>query len=297
MKKSLRYIMLTLVGAFAFVVLGMTFTVEAKEKNLLVNGNAEDGMTGWVDTCDRNEYPDGLWNVDDENFDGYAVLPKEGNWFFWPKNYHCEEATMYQDVDISKMKKGTILKLTGWLNNYDQTPHDQAILKLEIRDAKGKKLVSESSQQRNPEWKKHEISLAIPAKAVTARVYCIAKRFVGFDNDAYFDNITLTASTKKYAKVYVVGNKSKAKPGDKITLKASDGKYTKATDYVWTSSYDEIATVSKKGVVTMNPDCQEDLIGEEVWIYARNKKTGMVGKYYINSKNKNDKKLPKKSSK
>ena len=45
MKKSLRYILLSLVAALAFVALGMTFTVEAKSKNLLVNGNAEDGMT------------------------------------------------------------------------------------------------------------------------------------------------------------------------------------------------------------------------------------------------------------
>lgn len=81
--------------------------------------------------------------------------------------------------------------------DYDQSPHDQATLKLDYLDKNGKVLASDQTKQRNPQWSKHTITLSVPSGAVKARIYLIAQRFVGTDNDAYFDDVSF----------YTIGNK------------------------------------------------------------------------------------------
>ena len=253
------------------------FTVSASEsKNLLINGGGEDGMTGWTD-------PDDIW---EPSLNTTNHEPKEGETFFWPSKRACTYAMMYQDVAVGSYKAGTWMKLSAWLANYNQSPHDQATLQLSFLNASGEVLSSDSSQQRNPEWGFHEISLMIPEGALTARVSCIANRFVGSDNDAYFDDICLVTTTETINEVIITGDKEKVRPGDTVQLSATDGKYTNASDYEWSSSYDSIATVDENGLVTISTDA--DFAGQEVWIYAKNRYTGVIGKYYINSDKENN---------
>ena len=224
----------------------------ADSENLLINGGGEEEMTGWTD-------PDDIWkpSLNTTNHD-----PKEGSTFFWPSKRACEYAMMYQDVEITSYKAGTWMKLSAWLANYDQSPHDQATLQLSFLDAAGNVLDSDSSQQRNPEWGFHEISLKIPEGAATARVSCIANRFVGSDNDAYFDDIRLVSTIETIHEVIITGDKDKVRAGDTIQLSATDGTYSKATDYEWSSSYDSIATVDSNGFVTISSDA--DFANQEV---------------------------------
>lgn len=247
--------------------------------NLLINGSAEEGLKGWND-------PQEAWG---NNIGSTGHNATHGNAFFWPSRKCIAATCIYQDVNVKGVTAGTYFQLTGQLANYDQSPHDQASLILQFLDANGKVLSSDKGVQRNPKWNKHIITLPVPSGATTARVILQADRFVGNDNDAYFDNIVLTKLTGNVNKVYITGSKSKGTPGEKIQLSASDGVYKKATDYLWSSSYDAIATVDQNGLVTFAKNMDSSLLGKEVVIYAKNKKTGIVGHYYFNSTTPNEK--------
>lgn len=277
MKKLLALFSVLLLS---FVLLGATEANAAA--NLLINGSGEEGMLGWTDNGNA-EHPEGLWKPSTLNTNHTAI---DGDTFFWPSKNYCKYACMYQDVDVSGYSIGTWLSLSAWLANYDQYPHDQATIKIQILDLVGNVIYEDYSLQRNPDWQYHQLSIPLPTNAVTARVLCIADRYVGSDNDAYFDDIRLT-TIASVSEVTITGDKSKVKPGDTIQLKASDGKYKKASDYDWSSSYDAIATVDENGLVTMVADPGEDLLGAEVYIFAMNKETGVIGKYYINSEREN----------
>ncbi len=264
--KVMRLLTVALAAVLTLAVLPMN-SVKGAENNLLINGGGEEGMTGWTD-------PDGIW---EPSLNTTNHEPIEGETFFWPSKKPCAEAMMYQDVDITEYGEGTWMKLTAWLANYNQSPHDQATLQLSYLDAGGNLLNSDASQQRNPEWGQHQIDLQIPAGAVTARVSCLATRFVGQDNDAYFDDIRLVVTDRVVREVIITGDKDKVTEGETVQLSATDGVYSKASDFEWSSSYDEIATVDENGLVTVHKG------GEEVWIYAKCIKTGVVGKYYVNS--------------
>jgi hypothetical protein len=275
--KGKRFLTVALAAMLTFVGLPLG-SVEGAEDNLRINGGGEEGMTGWTDTADREKYPDGLW---EPSLNTTNHEPMEGETFFWPSKRPCTDAMMYQDVDITAYSAGTWMRLTAWLANFNQSPHDQATLQLSYLDAKDNVLASDESQQRNPEWGQHEIDLQIPDGATTARVSCIATRFVGQDNDAYFDDIRLTVTDRAVREVIITGDKDKVSEGETIQLSATDGVYSKASDFEWSSSYDAIATVDENGLVTVHKG------GEEVWIYAKCIKTGVVGKYYVNSERSN----------
>ena len=249
--------------------------------NLIINGSGEEEMTGWTELQNDG---DPIWWPSTYDTNHSAV---DGDTFFWPSKRGCSYACMYQDVDVSGYAAGTWMSLSAWLANYDQSPHDQATLKVQIFDAKSNVLYEDYSLQRNPEWQFHELNFALPVNASTVRVLCIADRFVGSDNDAYFDDIVLTPADGTVSPVIITGDKTVAKPGDTIQLSASDGKYKKASYYEWSSSYNDIATVDENGLVTMTSDPDESLVDAEVWIYAKSKKTGVIGKYFINSEREN----------
>jgi len=278
MKRVISIIMMFLI-TFSFIPFGnaQALTVGEEEEgddNLLVNGNAELGMEGWVD-------PDNLWYPSNE------VTPYEGTAFFWPSKGACEYSFIYQDVSVSDYEAGTILELTGWLNNYDQPPNDEAILQIDLLDLSQNILVTQSRSQRNPVWTRHTIQLELPSGAVTARVKLIARRFVGSDNDAYFDDIYLTVTDGEYNRVNMIGAAEKAQAGDTIQLIANNGVSTSPAKYKWSSSYDAIATVDAKGLVTFAGTATD-----EVTIYAEDLETGAIGAFYFNSTKQNEYLLP-----
>ena len=235
----------------------------SKDANLLSNGSGEYGMGGWTD-------PGDAWSA---VLDGGNTLhkPKNGDRLMWPERKDLGETQVYQDVTVTSSQIGKTAVLSAWLANYDQAPHDQATLTITFLDSKGKKISSQSQSQRNPEWQKHTITAKIPKKTKKIRVTLSGRRFVGSDLDCYFDDVRLEIRGKTFKKVTVsFKKKGTCYVGEKKTLKAVCGGVSKASAFTWTSSYNNIAKVSKKGVVTF---LQEG----KVTIYATYKNTGVTG--------------------
>ncbi len=269
MKKILVLLLFTtlIISSFSLV-----YAVDY-ESNLLINGEG-DSMDGWVD-------PNGdLWGPDDE------IEPFSGAYFLWPKGGRRgtaadEESYIYSDISLVGYNAGETAILSGYLANYNQSPHDRATLKLSLLDAGGNVLAEDYRMQRDPEWHEHAIFLKIPAGAVTARVTLIATRFVGSDNDAYFDMMTFMVSKENYNLVKVTGDKETAQAGETIQCFADNNVTTDPSAYEWTTSYTEAATVDATGKVTMLTD-------DEVGVYAKDLATGLTGVYWINSDKQND---------
>lgn len=233
-------------------------------KNLLVNGNAESGMKGWKD-------PDKAWGNKLEN----SVVVQEGSSYFWPCRKQLASTYIYQDVKLSAYKAGEWVELTALLANFDQSPHDKATLCLEFLNSKGKVIEAHNHAQRNPKWFKHTIMTEIPKGAATARIKLMGKRYVGKDCDSYFDNVCFAVLDQEYKTVTMSASASKGKVGDVITVIANNGTTKDPGAYLWSSSYDAMATVSETGKVTI-------LGKDEVTVYACDKKSGVVGTYIIN---------------
>ena len=123
--------------------------------------------------------------------------------------------------------------------------------------------------------------------AETARVKLIANRYVGSDNDAYFDDLSFYVLDGSYQSIYITGSKSTAKSGEVIKLKANNGLTTDPKKYTWTSSYDLLASVNETGEVTFKGSGSEEVV-----IYAKDKESNIVGVYYINSDKQNDTPAP-----
>ena len=189
--------------------------------NLLINPGAEEGMKGWVD-------PDNLWAAHAN------VAPHSGRYFFWPQRGPAAgnppqrdgvpvSTFIYQDVPISAYAEGSSVTLSGWLCNYYQPPNDMATLILEFLNVSGSVIQSYQREHRNNDWTEYTIIAPIPAGAATARVKLLATRYMGYNNDGYFDDLSFTVSSTSVAQVYITGPTDKAKAGDSIQLTATNG--------------------------------------------------------------------------
>ncbi len=249
--------------------------------NLLVNGEGE-SIEGWID-------PNGdLWGSHAN------VTPHSGTAFLWPVGGARgtdadEESYIYSDISLLGYNPGETAVLTAWLANYDQSPHDRATIKLSLLDAGGNVLVEDYRMQRDPQWNQHTINLVIPQGAVTARVTLIATRFVGSNNDAYFDAMTFMVQKSQYDTVAVTGDKKFAKAGEMVQCVANNGVTKAPSAYQWSTSYSQAATVDANGLVTMLTD-------DEVGVYAKDLATGLTGVYWINSDKKTVSEQPTKPS-
>ncbi len=270
MKKILS---LLLILTMCFLVFAFTVSAETSD-NLLVNPSFEDGMNGWVS-------PDGKWStVESES----EYEPRDGSYFAWPSEAYQENTYIYQDVSLSGRNAGESIIFSLMVCNYDQSPHDMGKVELQFLDASGNQIKTYSQEQRNPDWHNQTIIATIPAGAVTARAILWAIWYVGGDVDAYYDMASVVATTEKYNMVYITekDGKEDAKAGDVLTLTADNGVSQNPLDYEWSSSYNEAATVDANGIVTMITDGSDGFA-----IYAKDKKTGVVGVYWINSENEN----------
>ncbi len=228
----------------SFLIL-FIFVFSLNAQNLLVNPDAETGDTqGWVD-------PDNAWSAAND------ITPHGGNYFFWPAKLDLSYTEMYQDVDlsayISDIDAGNAwFNLTGWLANWDQYPHDRATLALEGLNSDGQQLFYVSRDHRSPVWTQYQLEGNIPAGTRTFRVHLIATRFVGSDNDGYFDDLSLTVNNIAPSVSVSVSSENDATelPVDgtlQLTAQTIGG-----TDsgYNWSSSFEAVATVDTNGLVT-----------------------------------------------
>jgi len=273
MKKRTLSFLLALVMCLS--LLPMTaLAAETTSENLLVNPSFEDGLNGWVS-------PDGKWGAV-ESESGY--YPQDGEYFAWPTEAYQENTYIYQDVSLSGYKAGDSVIFNVMVCNYDQPPHDMGRVALDLLDGSGNIIKSYSQDQRNPDWNSQTIIATIPAGAVTARVTLWAIWYVGSDVDAYYDNVSIVATTKKFSMVYITekDGKEDAVAGDVLYLTADNGVSTDPADYIWSSSYNDAATVDENGVATFHTDASDGIA-----FYAKDRESGVVGVYWVNSENEN----------
>ena len=214
-------------------------------ENLLINPDAETGDTqGWVDLDDA-------WSADDE------ITPHGGDYFFWPARLDIHYTQMYQDVDISEYASSidscnAYLHLSGWLANWDQYPHDRATLAIEALDTNNQQLLYLSRHHRSPVWTYYKIESQIPAGSRTLRILLIATRYVGSDNDGYFDDLCLEVDNNApdvFVTITPEGVVPEVAVGSTLQLYATT---TGGVDsaYIWSSSFNAVATVDESGLVT-----------------------------------------------
>ncbi len=242
---AITFTLMTILIVTPNILLG---SVNVKE-NLLTNPDAETGDTqGWVDS-------DNAWSADN------VITPHGGNYFFWPARLDVPYTRMYQDVDISgyvsSIDSGNAyLHLSGWLCNWDQYPHDRATLAIEVLDTNNQQLLYLSRHHRNPVWAYYQIESQIPIGSRTLRVYLIATRYVGSDNDGYFDDLCLEIDTNVpdiFVTITPEGGAPEVAVDSTLQLYATT---TGGTDsaYIWSSSFEAIATVDDSGLVTAHKD-------------------------------------------
>lgn len=245
-------------------------------QNLLINPDAETGDTqGWID-------PDDAWSA------AHDITPHGGNYFFWPARKDIPYTQMYQDVDVSayasQIDAGNLwYNLSGWLANWDQYPHDRATLALEALNGNREQIMYVSRDHRSPVWTEYQLEGQLPAGTRTLRVHLIATRFVGSDNDGYFDDLSLTLNNNAPS-IYVTvsaPNEVKEIPVDstlQLTAQTVGG-----TDdaYYWSSSFEAVATVDSNGLVTAHQSGR-------FTIQAVGKNTGKTGYLELTAYNTND---------
>ncbi len=230
-------------GIFLFLVFFFAFQLSAQ--NLLVNPGAETANTnGWVD-------PDSAWSAD------APISPHSGDYFFWPGRRAIPYTEIYQDVDVSSYLSiidagNAWFRLSGWLANWDQYPHDRSTLAIEALSAGGKQLLYLSRQHRGPSWTLYQIEAKIPAGTRTLRVHLIATRFVGVDNDGYFDDLSLEVITTAPSGYVIVSSEKGLMELPVDSTLQLHAQTVGGTDvaYTWSSSFDAIATVDSNGLVT-----------------------------------------------
>ena len=244
-------------------------------QNLLTNPDAEAGdISGWVDS-------DGAWDASDE------ITPHGGDYFFWPALEAIGSTMMYQDVDVPSSIPGSasdsvFFHLSGWLCNWDQYPHDRATLAIEAQDADGAVLAYYQTEQRSPAWTFHSINQALPPSTATLRVILIATRFVGSDNDGYFDDLSLTVdrNTSPVITISTGEGAENVAIDEKLELTASTAGGSDNA-YQWSSSFPSVATVDSNGVVT-------GIAAGRVFIYALGMQSGVTGSIELSITETND---------
>ncbi len=175
-------------------VLGFNYTAGANSGsssggstgNLLTNGNASDGMTGW-------QAPDGKWTTD-SNYDGVSAYDTH---YFCTKGFKVDggSSRMYQDVDTSGYTGRTAM-LSAMNRAYRSGHADESMLMIEFLNAGGSVISKASSEKDhgNPEWHRMSVSAAIPSGAMKARVSLYTFYLEGSESDSYYDNVSLVVN-------------------------------------------------------------------------------------------------------
>lgn len=194
------------------------------DKNLVVNGNCEQGLTGWSNA--------GQWQIRDK-----AFMPKA-----------VAAASMYQDIAIDHLSVGTELQLNAVMYSFNQSPTDVGALKLEILNSdKTAVLASQKVEHATATPTTKSISMLVPEEAKFARVTLEGKRRNGSDLNANFRQITLIPVSKvpdvPESKLKVVLEVS-----EQLQL-SIDSDLSENSNVEWTSSNPEVASVDANGLV------------------------------------------------
>jgi hypothetical protein len=166
---------------------------DAHSEDLLINGGAEDGLTGW--TTDEGF----LESVGDGECDGIA--PYAGEKYFAIGGV-CELADYsqaHQVIDLSNQAAvidagEQSLRLIAYLSDFNGG--DVVELDLIVKDAAGDELTrAERMHQKSNPWRKHVRVLDLPPGSRSATVVLMGTKHAGHDNDAYADALQLHLGT------------------------------------------------------------------------------------------------------
>ena len=223
----------------------------AQGANLLTNGDAAGGLSGWVD-------PDGAWSVETARWDRAGKM-------FWPSRKRTAGTRIYQDVAVGFFVGGTAT-LSSYAHGYG-LDKDRALLRLEFLNSGGSVIDScesdfVSGERDKDAWRQISVSRVVPAGAVTARVSLVGinGHNATSDCDSYFADVVFAVrgGSASGGPAPTVGMTTAAgmttvpgvslictlEPGDSVKL-ALPGE----TSVVWSSSDSSVATVSKKGKI------------------------------------------------
>lgn len=179
-----------ILAVFTAAVMTMTsvcITVSADTGNLITNGNASNGLSGWTD-------PDGAWASDTSSTQpGWSSFKPYDGAYFWPKKKKLSQSRLYQDISVKKYT-GMKATLSAYVRQYNDG--DECKLMLEFLDSSGKVIDSASTtkSKSSDKWTNISVSKTVPKNAVTTRVSLYGIRHGGSDCDSYFDNVSLTMS-------------------------------------------------------------------------------------------------------
>lgn len=239
---TIAFALITIVIIMPSVLFAFGIRSDNVMENLLINPDAETGDTqGWIDLDDA-------WSADD------VITPHGGDYFFWPARLDIPYTQMYQDIDVSEYAPdidsgNAYLHLSGWLANWDQYPHDRATLAIEALNASGQQLLYLSRYHRSPVWTYYQIESQIPIGSRTLRVLLIATRYVGSDNDGYFDDLCMEVNTNApdvFVTITPEGEVPEVAVDSALQLYATTIGGFDST-YIWSSSFEAVATVDDSG--------------------------------------------------
>ncbi len=187
--KSMATKTLSLAIMILFVFSAFVKESASATANLLVNGDASNGLHGWK-TVDNH------WKT----ATNYGNIKAYDSYFFYPQGFKGKDGAstrIYQDVDI-RGYGGKQAILSGYVCAWDAGHKDVSQLFIEFYDGNGRLVDKESvSSAGNPKWHKISLERTIPLTATRARVSLIAIYHLGSEVDGYFDNITLTVGTSQ----------------------------------------------------------------------------------------------------
>lgn len=197
-------------NGYIFLILLLTsacnkHTISVTTPNLLVNGSGEmpdnDSMpAGWT-------IVQGSWKglLIDSNT-GIIAIPKEGkNLFFEGQD---SLGILQQDIYVGQFGQAIDnherqFIFSGYVQSLDQgSPSDQTKISVTCLDSLKRNALytfdSEVLESKN-DWHQVTNTFVAPASTRFVRIQLIAVRWVGMDNDGYFDNISLVCGTQQYA--------------------------------------------------------------------------------------------------
>lgn len=166
---------------------GMAFTTAASAlgDNLLVNGDAEDGLTGWTGDIESVASKDcgGAPSYAGERLFVVGGLCKN----------EMPEGTATQDVDLTAFATeidagGMNFSLEGFLRDWNGA--DIASMSYTFLDSGGS-VLAESTRVSSTDaaWTRYAVTAEAPQGTRAARILLEGTRNAGTDNDSYFDNL------------------------------------------------------------------------------------------------------------
>ena len=204
----------SLIASVILVMMTFVSGSFAASQNLLVNGNASQGLKGWTTT-------DSYWKA--VPIAPYTITQYDGN-FFYPYEFKGKDGAsthIYQDVDIRNYT-GKKLTLSAYVRTWDTVNTDETVLLLEFFDANGNLLDKGStSSAKDPKWHMISVVRTAPASAVRARVTLRAVYHYGSAVDSFAASTAAFVSSRSLIVSMTIRSAPASAPASHITRKDS----------------------------------------------------------------------------